>query len=122
MTPYKITPALIPNELMLTFDDTALLADIQRGAGLAWALSARGTRNPTGWLLTPARMRKWELLFEAGFEAKTQKFDKRPRFGRAPGEMNYLWQAVAIARNGHAGIIGPAANEYFSRHRVEVKA
>ncbi len=114
MHPYKITPSSIPAERMVTFEPEATLSDIQRGAGLAKALSARSTRDPVGWTMTPSRMDKWVLLFDAGFEAYTLPFDPLIRYRRTPGERIRLYDALKVAKAMKAG------HEYFSRLKVEV--
>lgn len=66
--------------------------------GLASAIAHAGKRLDGSWLLSPARARKFEALYAAGFE-RAQLHAKAPYFRRyGVGPARRLPEALAIAQ------------------------
>jgi len=71
MTPYTITLSPVStNEHLVAFTPAATIEDIKRGRELANSLRGRYSIRLRGHLLTPARMERWRLLFDAGWTAE----------------------------------------------------
>lgn len=101
MNAYKITHSPVStNEHLVTFTDEATIADILRGRELAASLRGRHSIRLRGYLLTPARMERWRLLFEAGWMAEpTYHYNiKAWTYSRGPKRNVTLRNAMELTR------------------------
>lgn len=71
MTPYTLTPSAIDRgESCLVIDLLDPKGQETRGALLARAVGGRYAPGSRCFYFTPARVRKWELLYKTGFSAR----------------------------------------------------
>ena len=97
---YFITPAATSREQLLRFRPEIASEDLARASALARSLGARYTPAFDGFCMVPSVVRRWALLFEAGFTVEKRQVADRYvwTYGRTAQERLPIYEAVRAAK------------------------